>query len=94
MLNLLYVGEGIELASKGYIGPLIDIDTANPYYHRYKNYYWSDLKALATQHKQISIRMPTAEERAKYKQMAHEIAEKHNSLKISLTTLDKTAVKD
>ena len=94
MLNLLYVGEGIELASKGYIGPLIDIDTANPFYHRYKNYNWSDLKALATRYKQITIRMPTSEEKIKYKQMAQEISDRHQNLKIALNPLDKPVTKD
>ena len=94
MLNLLYVGEGIELASKGYIGPLIDIDKVNPFHHRYKNYFWNDIKHLAVEHKGITIRMPTQEEKIKFKEAAHEIATQHDRLKIVLNPLDKVLSRD
>lgn len=92
MLNLLYVGEDIELSSKGYIGPLVDPDKTNPFYHRYKNYHWGDIKYLAVYYKGVTISMPTQEEKSLYEHMAKEIVDHHERLKIVLNPLDKPVI--
>jgi hypothetical protein len=81
MLKLLYVGVDIEIASMGYIGPLIDVDKTNEYNYKYKNYYWSDIPDLVLRYREVHINALKEGEKQHWQGLAKQISNHHENLK-------------